>query len=111
MCKEAVAPAARLLETLTRNSLAASRHAEILYRHLILPNHVECCSKPVLKWISDNLGDSVRVNIMSQYRPEYRAAGISDITRRITKKEYEEVADYSRKAGLWNVELQGLTGF
>lgn len=95
-------------KTLTRNSLAASRHAEILYRHLVLPNHVECCSKPVLKWVSDNLGDSVRVNIMSQYRPEYRAAGISDITRRITKKEYEEVADYSRKAGLWNVELQSL---
>jgi putative pyruvate formate lyase activating enzyme len=98
-------------ETLTRNSLIASKHAEILYRHLILPNHTECCSKPVLRWIADNLGDRVRVNIMSQYRPEYRAVGMPEISRRVTRAEYDAVVQYSRQLGMWNVELQGLNYF
>jgi putative pyruvate formate lyase activating enzyme len=98
-------------KTLTRNSIITSKHAEILYRHLILPNHLECCSKPVLKWIAENLGDSVRINIMSQYRPEYRADGIPEISRRITKEEYNAVVNYSKQLGLWNVELQNLTIF
>jgi len=97
--------------TLTRNSTIAAKHAEILYRHLVMPNHVECCSKPVLKWIAENLGDRARVNIMSQYRPEYRASSMPEISRRITREEYEAVVDYSKELGLWNVELQNLTTF
>ena len=27
----------------------------LLIRHLVLPNHIECCSKPILEWISKNL--------------------------------------------------------
>lgn len=98
-------------ETLTRNSLLAAEHAEILYRHLVLPNHVECCSKPVLSWIAKNLGDRVRVNIMSQYRPEYKALEIEEISRRITREEYLEVVNYAKKVGLWNIELQNLPFF
>ncbi|MEM3555476.1 MAG: radical SAM protein [Candidatus Micrarchaeia archaeon] len=98
-------------KTLTRNSLLAVEHAEILYRHLVLPNHVECCSKPVLNWIAKNLGDRVRVNIMSQYRPEYRAMQIPEISRRITREEYNEAVSYAKSIGLWNVEIQGLHFF
>jgi putative pyruvate formate lyase activating enzyme len=98
-------------KTLTRNSILAAEQAEILYRHLVLPNHIDCCSKPVLKWIAENLGDRVRINIMSQYRPEYRAIGISEISRRITKEEYDTVVSYSKQLGLWNLELQNLASF
>jgi putative pyruvate formate lyase activating enzyme len=34
-----------------------------------MPNHVECCTKPVLRWIAENMPD-VPVNVMDQYHPE-----------------------------------------
>ncbi len=42
----------------------------MIIRHLVMPGHVEDDSKPVLKWIADNMPGGVLVNIMDQYRPE-----------------------------------------
>lgn len=91
-----------------RNHLAAARHAEMLIRHLVMPNHTECCAKPILDWIKENLGDSVRVNIMSQYTPYYRAYEFPEINRRIMKTEYAAVLEHAKKIGLTNIELQPL---
>jgi putative pyruvate formate lyase activating enzyme len=59
--------------------------------HLVLPNHVECCSKPIIKWISNNLGLDVVLNIMSQYKPVYKASELPDISRLPTMDEVDEV--------------------
>ncbi len=82
-----------------RNHLLALKHAEIVIRHLVMPNHIECCSKPVLEWISKNIGKRAIVNIMDQYRPEFRAFEY-EISRRITKKEFEEVINYAKQLDL-----------
>ena len=42
---------------------------DLVIRHLIMPNHVECCTKPVLDWIAMNMPE-VPVNIMDQYYPD-----------------------------------------
>ncbi|MEM2175229.1 MAG: radical SAM protein, partial [Candidatus Micrarchaeia archaeon] len=75
----------------SRNHKIAKNQCEVLIRHLVMPNHIECCSKKILSWIKENLGDDVRVNIMSQYRPDYRAYEYPEIDRRINVEEYEEV--------------------
>lgn len=92
--------------TVKRNHLIAAKQTEMLIRHLVMPNHVECCSKPILDWIKEKLGDTVRVNIMSQYSPYYRAYEFPEINRRITGKEYEEVVKHAQKIGLTNTETQ-----
>ena len=38
-------------------------------RHLVMPNHVECCTYPVLDWLAEHMPE-VPINIMDQYRPE-----------------------------------------
>jgi putative pyruvate formate lyase activating enzyme len=38
-------------------------------RHLVMPNHVKCCTRPVLEWIAENMPDAP-VNIMDQYHPD-----------------------------------------
>lgn len=83
----------------TRNHLLASRQAEVLIRHLVLPGHVECCTKPILSWIADNL-TGVRVNIMDQYRPEYKARDYPLISRRISTNEFNEAIDHGEELGL-----------
>lgn len=87
-------------DVITRNHQLAKKQAELLIRHLVLPNHVECCSASVIKWIGEYFGDTVRVNIMAQYRPEFEAYTMPDITRGVTSEEMEEVFALARERGL-----------
>ncbi len=87
-------------EIATRNHLLAKGQAELIIRHLVLPNHVKCCTTPIITWIADNFGDSVRLNIMAQYRPEFEAYKMPDMTRGVTAAEMEKAFDMARKHGL-----------
>jgi len=78
----------------------------LMIRHLVMPNNVGG-SKDVMKWIAENLPKDTYVNIMSQYRPMYRASEYEDINRRITRREYREVVECAREAGLTNLDIQG----
>lgn len=83
------------------NHALANAHAEIVLRHLVMPGHVDCCSRPVLEWIAGNLDTSkVLVNVMDQYRPEYKASGITGLNRGISESEFLEVYTLARTLGL-----------
>jgi putative pyruvate formate lyase activating enzyme len=84
----------------SRNHLIATKNTETTIRHLILPNHLECCTKSILKWIHDNIKDKVIVNIMDQYRPEHKAHEYPDINRRLNKEEIKEAINYAEKLGI-----------
>ena len=74
---------------------------EIIIRHLVMPNHVECCSKPILDYIVKELPKAV-VNLMAQYRPQWKSSEYPEINRRPTAQEMQEVRDYADKLGiLW----------
>ncbi|MFW9972078.1 MAG: radical SAM protein [Candidatus Odinarchaeota archaeon] len=74
---------------------------EICIRHLVMPNHIECCSKPILDYIAKELPKAV-VNIMGQYRPQWKASKFSEINRRPTSQEMLEIKNYADKLGiLW----------
>ena len=72
-CAEEISDAPGYWEACTRNHLTALKYGELLIRVLVLPGHNECCTRPILQWIHDNLGPWTRVNLMFQYRPEWRA--------------------------------------
>ncbi|MCG3218847.1 MAG: radical SAM protein [Candidatus Heimdallarchaeota archaeon] len=75
---------------------------ETIIRHLIMPNHVNCCSKPILEWISENVPVNL-VNVMGQYRPQFKVPldeRYSEINRRPTFEEIEEVRNYATELGL-----------
>ena len=38
-------------------------------RHLVMPNHVECCTYPVLEWIAERV-PAAPVNVMAQFHPD-----------------------------------------
>ncbi|MFW9900183.1 MAG: radical SAM protein [Candidatus Thorarchaeota archaeon] len=72
---------------------------EICIRHLVMPNHVECCSKPILEYVAKELPKAV-MNIMGQYRPQYKAFNYEEINRRPTSDEMSEVKRYAKKLGI-----------
>ncbi len=78
----------------------------LMIRHLVMPNNVGG-TEQVIQWIADNLPKDTYLNIMSQYRPMYKAFDYPEISRRITREEYEKAVRYARKAGLTNLDIQG----
>jgi len=92
------------LEVVSRNHRLAFADSELIIRHLVMPGHLECCTRPILKWIADNLGSMVRVNIMDQYRPCYKAEKYEEINRHITREEYESALRIADEVGLRNLE-------
>jgi len=101
-CAERISDAPGYWEVCTRNHLEAKRHGELIIRVLVLPSHLECCTKPIVEWIAGNLGAETRVNVMFQYRPEWRAHEIPELRRRLTKDEMQKAVQLAKKAGLKN---------
>jgi putative pyruvate formate lyase activating enzyme len=101
-CAERISDAPNYWKVCTYNHLEAKKHGEIIIRVLVLPNHIECCTRPTLKWIAENLGTETRVNVMFQYRPEWRAYEISELRRRLTSDEMERAIQLAKEANLAN---------
>jgi putative pyruvate formate lyase activating enzyme len=95
-------------ETVTRNiALIAQWGEDFSIRHLVMPNHVECCTYPVLEWIAEHV-PSAPVNVMAQFRPDnfcdpaspkYRAK-YAEIARSATHIELNESWRRARELGL-----------
>jgi putative pyruvate formate lyase activating enzyme len=102
-CAEKLSGTVNYWNTVTRNHLMAKKAGNMIIRHLVLPGHVECCSKPILKWISKNLGNETVVNIMGQYRPVYRANESPEIMCYPSHYEMEETINYAKSLGLMNI--------
>ncbi len=71
----------------------------LMIRHLVMPNNIAGTDKFV-KWVAEKLTPNTYVNIMAQYRPEYRAREFPGISRRVTMAEYSTAVRWAREAGL-----------
>ena len=97
-CAERLSRVKGYFGVVSRNHRLAAQQAELIVRHLVLPGHVDCCSIPVLDWLREDLGP-VRVNVMDQYRPQYRAHEHADIARRPTTGEFLRAHRHARALG------------
>lgn len=102
-CAERISFAPKYWEACTRNHLNADKYGELIVRLLVLPGHLDCCLKPILNWITSNLGVDIRVNLMWQYRPEWRANEIPELKRRLTHEEMQYSLLMAKEAGLTNL--------
>lgn len=89
----------RYLPVVSRNHARAADQGELLIRHLVMPNHLDCCTRPVLRWIGQHTPQAL-VNVMDQYRPEHRAGEHPDIARRLKMAEWREAMGYAEQLGL-----------
>ena len=93
----------RYLEVVARNHEFAQSNGDMIIRHLVMPNHVECCTKPVLRWISEHCPRAL-VNIMGQYHPDNKVplerSTYADIMRRPTADEMGAAYDFADSLGL-----------
>ncbi len=71
----------------------------LMIRHLILPNNISGTDK-FIKFVAENFPKQTYVNLMRQYRPEYKAFEYPELSRRITSSEYKQAKQLARKYGL-----------
>jgi len=101
-CAEKISDAPSYWEACTRNHLEAKKYGELIIRILVLPSHLECCTKPIMKWIVRNLGTDTRVNVMFQYRPEWKAHEIPELRRRLIRDEKKRAIQLAKESNLTN---------
>lgn len=95
-------------ETVTANlKLIHGWGEEFTIRHLVMPGHVDCCTRPVLQWIAREMPEAP-VNVMDQYRPENFCdphdarydARYAPIARRPRRDEIQAAFRCARELGL-----------
>lgn len=101
-CARRISDSQYYWQVCTENHLNAHRYGELIIRLLVLPGHLDCCTKPILNWIARNLGTTTRTNVMFQYRPAWRAFKIPELKRRLTKNEINQAIHLAKEAGLTN---------
>lgn len=79
----------------------------VIIRHLILPGHIEN-TKEVLKWIKETFNDNVFLSLMAQYFPTNKVSKYSNLNRKLTKEEYNEVEEYLYDLDIQNGYIQDL---
>ncbi|MEB3845379.1 MAG: radical SAM protein [Desulfurococcales archaeon] len=92
-------------KVVTRNLKHAAAHGDMIIRHLVLPGHLDCCTRPVLEFIAEELPrDRILVNIMDQYTPMHLVARHPyrwrEIARRPSREEIVEARRLATELGL-----------
>ncbi|MDH4214672.1 MAG: radical SAM protein [Candidatus Thorarchaeota archaeon] len=102
-CAQRLSGVQNYFEVVSRNHLMAYEAGEVIIRHLVLPNHVECCTVPILEWVAGNMPNCM-VNIMGQYRPEHRVLKererFSDIARMVHREEMNAALAKAEELGI-----------
>lgn len=92
-CALRVADAGNYFETVTENLLAISDGKRVVIRHLPLPGHVECCSKPLVSWIAANL-PAAELSVIPALLPN------DAFKTSASESEYAELHGYAESLGL-----------
>jgi putative pyruvate formate lyase activating enzyme len=80
----------------------------LIIRHLVLPENVAGTDE-TLRWIKENLPETVTLSLMAQYSPLHEAKQFSRLDRRITRREYDGIVDLAWEMGFENAFVQEFT--
>jgi putative pyruvate formate lyase activating enzyme len=106
MARAAIIEMNRQVGVLDLDNSGVARRGVVL-RHLVMPNRV-AGTQAFVQWVAGNLPRETYVNIMAQYRVEYRAFEFEAIARGITSEEFLEAIQWAEAAGLTNLDQRSL---
>ncbi len=76
----------------------------IIVRHLLLPSSTNDAIK-IIEWTEKNCPDVI-FSLMAQYTPYGEADKFKELTRKITKREYEKVLSFLEDKKFYNIFIQ-----
>ena len=84
---------------------------KLIVRHLVLPSHTGD-SKNAIRYLYDTYKDNIYISILSQYTPMFDNCNLKDfpeLTRKLTKREYNKIVNYAMSLGIKNAYVQDLS--
>jgi len=75
----------------------------MLVRHLVMPGLLDE-SRAIFEFLAGEVSSETYVNVMGQYRPEYKAENYPEIARRPTAGEMQQARGLFREAGLSRID-------
>ncbi len=75
----------------------------LIIRHLVLPGRVQD-SLSILEWVAERFSPSVRLSLLGQYKPVFRAP--DDIRRPLAPDEYGRVVERAESLGFEEIFVQ-----
>jgi putative pyruvate formate lyase activating enzyme len=86
LCAEKLVGLPRYEDVVRENLLWASRHSELIVRHLVMPGHVDCCWRPVARWLAHQLPE-VKVNLRTGFWPMRKPGAFLELGRTVSEQE------------------------
>lgn len=77
----------------------------VIVRHLLLPGHV-AEGKRIIKYLYDTYKNNIYISLMNQYTPPDHMSDYPEISRKVTKKEYDRLVNYAIEIGVENGFIQ-----
>lgn len=83
----------------------------VLVRHLVMPGLLDETAS-IFRWLAEEVSEDTFVNVMAQYRPEYKVGTrapdgtrrYGGINRRLKGEELKEAYELAQAAGLWRFD-------
>ena len=75
----------------------------LLVRHLVLPNGLAGTAE-IVRFLAEVISPNTYLNLMDQYRPDYRAHLIPELNRCLTGQEYAQAVEMAHAAGLHGLD-------
>ena len=77
----------------------------VIVRHLLMPGMVHNAER-IVEYIYSTYHDNVYLSLMHQFTPFPRLAKYPEINRRVTKREYARLLDFTLNLGVENAFIQ-----
>ena len=83
-----------------------ARSGELLVRHLLMPGHLECCTRPALEWLRANVPGAT-VNLMTGYHPFSLKGASGAMSSQLTAQELKRSVDLFESMGFPSAMIDG----
>jgi len=71
----------------------------LLVRHLVLPGGL-AGTKEIVRYLAKEISPHTYLNIMAQYHPDYEAFTVPQLSRAVSREEYNEAVNLAKQYGL-----------
>ena len=102
-CANQLARVPNYTQVVRENLCWAAGDSELIVRHLLMPGHVECCWRPVAKWLSTEL-PGVKVSRRAGFWPAWRAARHVELRAPLSSADTQRAWDIARESELNLIE-------
>jgi putative pyruvate formate lyase activating enzyme len=98
-CARRIAGVDNYFAVVTRNLRRVAAENDLIIRHLLLPSHFDCCFRPIVRWLHDNMPD-VKFSLRDGYLPKWRAGSFPDLSKCLDRGDAARALALAEEYGL-----------